>query len=281
VTGRAARHEDDRVRLEQFWNRSRPYYELAMATNPEAAAERLELFGRLGGGERVLDLGSGSCENALWLPEGCRYLGMDISTTALAMADEAGRPGRRVRSDARSLPFADGSFDAVISTWVVEHLHDPGATFAEVARVLRPGGQLLLVGSAWDLPYAIPPSVEPGRRWTVAARRLVRQLRSWLDGRHRFEVVLHPRALREAFVPDADAVHVTQSFLLARYLRALGFEPLEIRPLPHGEPPSGLRGAFRRALARCPLWRGGWGNLFLVARRGAELRHPSYELRSI
>lgn len=43
-----------------------------------------------------------------------------------------------------SLPFADGRFDLVYSDNVVEHLENPGAVFAEVARVLRPGGRFLL-----------------------------------------------------------------------------------------------------------------------------------------
>jgi SAM-dependent methyltransferase len=226
----------------------------------------------------VLDLGCGSCENALWLPAGTRYVGFDVSTAALVMAGEWGRPGMRLRGDGEALPLASGSFDAVLSTYALEHFHEPGRTLLEAARVLRPGGLLLLVGSAWDLPYEMPPSLDPGRRLEVAARRLGRQLLSVLDSGHRFDVVRHPRVLTEGYVPDADAVHVAQSHLLARFLRAAGLEVLEHRTLPHRPDPAGPRGLLRRALRKIPLWRQGWGNTLLVARRGANLAEPPYRL---
>ncbi len=78
------RQHDAHQRLIDFWDRSRDYYELAVETNPEAAPEREFLFEFLAGHEKVLDLGCGSCENALWLPQDCRYVGTDVSTTGLA-----------------------------------------------------------------------------------------------------------------------------------------------------------------------------------------------------
>ncbi len=269
---------DNRRRLADFWDTSREYYAQAAAANPEASPERRVLVGYLAPGQRVLDLGCGSCENALWMPAGTRYVGSDVSTAALVMAGEWGRPGARVRGDGETLPFADESFDAVLSTYALEHFHEPGRTLLEAARVLRPGGFLLLVGSAWDLPYEMPPSLPPGRRLAVAARRLLRQLRSAADRRHRFDVVASPRVLTEGYVPDADAVHVAQSFYLVRFLRAAGLEVLEHRSLPHRPDPRGPRGLLRRALRAVPLWHHAWGNTLIVARRGAALREPHYDL---
>lgn len=273
--------EDNRRRLSEFWDGSRDYYTQAAAANPEASPERQILLGYLRSGDRVLDLGCGSCENALWIPPGCRYVGFDVSTTALVMAGEQGRPGLRVRGDGETLPFATGSFDALISTYALEHFHEPGRTLLESARVVRPGGLLLLVGSAWDLPYEMPPSLDPKRRLEVAARRLGRQLLSTLDGRHRFDVVREPRVLTDGYVPDADAVHVAQSYLMTRFLRDAGLDIVAHRTLPHRPDPAGARGLLRRALRSVPLWSRGWGNTLVVARRGKELRTPEYRLAQL
>ncbi|MBM4464818.1 MAG: class I SAM-dependent methyltransferase [Chloroflexi bacterium] len=50
-----------------------------------------------------------------------------------------------------ALPFATASFDLVISSWVIEHLPEPERAFAEIARVLRPGGRFIfLTPNAWN-----------------------------------------------------------------------------------------------------------------------------------
>jgi len=58
--------------------------------------------------------------------------------------DLVARPGIHVVGDARTLPVADESFDVVLCTEVLEHIPEPQRAIDEMARVLRPGGTLLL-----------------------------------------------------------------------------------------------------------------------------------------
>jgi SAM-dependent methyltransferase len=92
----------------------------------------------------VLDLGCGTGRHALWLAAaGAIVTGLDFSDGMLRAA--RAKPGaeavRFVVHDLHEpLPFANGSFDRVVSGLVLEHLLDLGAFFAEAHRVLRPGG---------------------------------------------------------------------------------------------------------------------------------------------
>jgi SAM-dependent methyltransferase len=58
-------------------------------------------------------------------------------------------------ADVQALPFADASFDSVVSTFPTEYIYDP-ATMREIGRVLRPGGRLVVVLSASLLPANLP-----------------------------------------------------------------------------------------------------------------------------
>jgi ubiquinone/menaquinone biosynthesis C-methylase UbiE len=98
-------------------------------------------------GERIADVGAGYGRLAR------EYLGyreitlLDPSEAHVAAAVEQyrGEPRIRVlRGDAYDLPFEDGSLDALVCVRVMHHLEDPVAVFREFARVLRPGGTLVL-----------------------------------------------------------------------------------------------------------------------------------------
>ena len=98
-------------------------------------------------GERIVEVGAGYGRLAN------EYLGyreivlFDASEahTEAARAQFASEPRiRAVLGDAYHLPFEDASFDTVVCVRVVHHLTDPGGVFREFARVLRPGGVLVL-----------------------------------------------------------------------------------------------------------------------------------------
>jgi arsenite methyltransferase len=112
--------------------------------NPVAVAELRE-------GETVLDLGSGGGIDVLLSarrvgPTG-RAIGVDMTDEMLALArrnaEEAGAANVEFRKGTiEALPLSDGSVDVVISNCVINLASDKSAVFAEIARVLKPGGRM-------------------------------------------------------------------------------------------------------------------------------------------
>lgn len=85
----------------------------------------------------ILDVGTGVGGNLPDLSRHGQAYGVELS---IAAARHAARAGSLVVGDGARLPFADASFGAVVCTEVLEHVDEPRGVFAEMARVLRPGG---------------------------------------------------------------------------------------------------------------------------------------------
>jgi len=93
-------------------------------------------------GATVLDAGCGSGRIFGYkLAAGCRVVGVDIGAELRDNPNVADP----VHGDVQRLPFADASFDAALASHVMEHLSRPDEALAEIARVLRSGGRLLLL----------------------------------------------------------------------------------------------------------------------------------------
>lgn len=106
--------------------------------------ELKEFLPRLTG--EVLDVGCGRKPYRAYIPA-TRYVGMEIETPD----DAASARFADVTYDGRTFPFSDESFDAVFCSQVFEHVFRPGQFLAEIHRVLRPGGKLLLTAPfVWD-----------------------------------------------------------------------------------------------------------------------------------
>jgi len=101
-------------------------------------------------GLELLDLGCGTGRHALWLAAaGAIVTGLDFSDGMLreARAKPGAEAVRFVVHDLHEpLPFAAGSFDALVSGLVIEHVRELGPFFSEARRVLRPGGRAVVSG---------------------------------------------------------------------------------------------------------------------------------------
>ena len=117
---------------------------------------KARLYRRIGeeisGAQRVVDIGCGGCELARFLAEACEHnvTGVDIKDGAFP--DHDGLPKhvrqrlRCIKADGQSLDFLeDGTVDAITAVWAVHEMAEPGAVLAEARRVLRPGGELVIV----------------------------------------------------------------------------------------------------------------------------------------
>lgn len=117
----------------------------------------------------VLEVGVGTGLNLPWYPDWIRLTGIDLSPGMLAIARDRART-LGMKADLReasvdALPFADASFDTVISTITLCNVPDERAAIAEMSRVLRPGGRLIL-----------SDHVASDRRWMLAIQRALEPL---------------------------------------------------------------------------------------------------------
>lgn len=172
------------------YNRVARFYDLEQMVEEPIIFGRLRkaLWAQVPVTGRILEIGVGTGVNMRHYPPGARMTAIDISDRMIAKA--RARAERKhvavdlTLMDAQHLDFADDSFDAVVATCVFCSVPDPVAGLREILRVLKPGGQLLLlehvrsgnvvVGKLMDLlnPIAVRMSGANINRRTVENVRI-------------------------------------------------------------------------------------------------------------
>jgi SAM-dependent methyltransferase len=160
-------------------------------------------------GARVLDLGCGTGEDVREMGRlvGPRGAAVGVDSSAALLERARGRtlsgdgPVRFVQADAATLPFAEAAFDGVRVERVLQHVADPDGVIREAARILRPGGRLVVVEPDWGTLVVDLPGVEAAAPF----------------GRALEQAIAHPRIGRT----------------LRRRLLDAGFVEVEARVEPH------------------------------------------------
>jgi ubiquinone/menaquinone biosynthesis C-methylase UbiE len=168
-------------RLKRVWEREAPTYDRRMGFFERVLfGDGREWVCSRAHGE-VLEVAVGTGRNFPFYPEGVRLTGLDLSPAMLEIArkkaDELGLDADLREGDAQELPFPDASFDAVVCTLSLCNIPDDRRAVAEMKRVLRPRGRLLLLdhvrasSKAW---LAVQRLLEP-LSWRFSCDHLLRR----------------------------------------------------------------------------------------------------------
>jgi ubiquinone/menaquinone biosynthesis C-methylase UbiE len=151
----------------------RDLFEVTMLMRRDYVVE--QAVARRGHARNVLDLGCGAGPLTAELAyHGMNVVGMDLSADLLVQASQrittrSGRAPQVLRANCEVLPFRDQQFDVVACLGVIAFLDDEQRALEEMARVVRPGGTLVL---SFRSAYALSTLLDP----VVAAKKVVKRL---------------------------------------------------------------------------------------------------------
>ncbi len=133
------------------WERAAAGYQSSFATVTRLFIDPLLEDARIGPGMNVLDIACGTGLVAARVAEyGAHVVGLDFSKAMLALA-RARHPAIAFdEGDAEALPYADDTFDAVVSNFGIHHVPRPSLALREACRVLRGGGRVAF--TVWAAP---------------------------------------------------------------------------------------------------------------------------------
>ena len=188
------------------------------------------------GGSAVLEAGCGTGASCAILAEaGYRVTGTDLSGRFLDRSLESDRV-KLLCADVTALPFPDASFDAVLSHQMIEHVPLVARALAEMGRVVKPGGLVLLMSPNLLSPFipgsALKSLLRGGKGLDVWGETVF--MAAWNTKSNLFFSLLKAVGLIPGFmmrqpdfsrpgVSDADAVYLSTPLDITRFYRKAGF----------------------------------------------------------
>ena len=236
----------ERRHWDAFWKRDRDLDEIYDNDGriTEEVLLRMDVDGLV-----AMEVGAATARDSVELARhGAVCVALDYSREALRLAGEAasraGTPLLLVCGDALALPFRDDSLDLVFHQGVLEHFRDPEPLVRENARVLKPGGTVLV-----DVPQTVHP-------YTLIKKSLI-ALNAWFAG---WETQFTPGGLgrllsRNGLLPDGIYARYFSPSLAYRMLRELLLKTgirLPLRPV-ICSPVHRLRSRARKAVERSAI----------------------------
>jgi len=242
----------DRERLKRFYETSHDYKKLLDAHDRAYLQSYVDTVNKYAGpASRILDMGCGNGFSAYMLSESGHWvIGSDISTFFLS--DSAHLQNDRLRyqaCDALDLPYADGSFDVVCSTELIEHVTDAPRTLLGMIRVLKEGGILVITGPNLCSPiwgardFISMIRGKSGRDlWSETKMQALKwgcgnlaiSLKKWFSSQVEF-IYRKPDMERASSGGDSDSAYYASPIDLERFLKAHGmrivklYEPVSLR----------------------------------------------------
>lgn len=200
---------------EKTWN-SAEYYHQARAASEDAHPALIFLRNRYQE-KSVLEIGCGEGTKLAGL-DAERKTGIDISP--VAVRDAKKKIDEAVVGDAESLPFGDSTFDAAVSFFSLEHCESPEKVLAEMVRVTRSGGEIVVLTPNFGAPNRQSPCFTGSRIHKLAGGFFADFFPSRSLGWNH----VTPLSLTKEYESDYDTVVEPYALSLIRYLKSQGLE---------------------------------------------------------
>jgi SAM-dependent methyltransferase len=209
--------------LRGFWNSQPVYWETPTQGVSASSIARERVASIVPKASRIEGVACGGAADFVTLRErGDGDFGKNVSIAVLRHAQSP--VPRLISGDANKLPCADPSFDAVTSTYPLEHAVNPVLMLQEMVCVVRSGGRIILRGPARDLPFWYPKALQTRARrslWRLGyrAKSLFGQRAVMLGSPSLPMIIDEPYVFTQPFIHDSDAVDVIWTYKVIRQMR--------------------------------------------------------------